>query len=135
MKALVFYGQTGRFTWRMGAAVLAAQSVLVFFGALVARAVHDSRGDANAGLYLVVGSALAVLALVAAAMMRRPIGVTLGWLIQAATLLSAVLVPEMLGVGLIFGGLWVVSLVQGHRLDALPRPTGDAEDQPPAAPR
>ena len=37
MAAVPFYGATGKFTWRMGAVVLAAQSVIVFLGALVAR--------------------------------------------------------------------------------------------------
>ena len=36
MAAVPFYGATGKFTWRMGAVVLAAQSVIVFLGALVA---------------------------------------------------------------------------------------------------
>ena len=33
MAALPLYGATGKFTWRMGALVLAAQSVIVFVGA------------------------------------------------------------------------------------------------------
>ena len=36
MAGLVFFGKLGKFTWRMCAAVLAAQSIAVFFGALVA---------------------------------------------------------------------------------------------------
>jgi hypothetical protein len=116
---LTAYGQLGKFTWRMCATVLGAQSVLVFFGALVARGLADAQGQQAASTYLVVGSGLAALSLLAAAMMRRPLGVTLGWLVQLATVASAAVVPAMLVVGVIFGALWVTSLVQGHRIDTI----------------
>jgi len=119
MKGLVFIGQTGKFTWRMGAAVLAGQSIAVFLGALTARGIGASTGDAASGSYLWVGSGLAVLCIVAAGLMRRPYGVTLGWLIEAATLLSALVVPAMLVVGIIFTALWVTCLVQGSRIDTM----------------
>jgi hypothetical protein len=116
---LTFHGPLGTFTWRMLATVLAGESVIVFFGALVARAMASAGGDDRGGTWLAVGSALAVLCLVAAGVMRRPWGVTLGWVVQALTLLSALVVPAMLVVGLIFLGLWVLCMVQGARIDAL----------------
>jgi hypothetical protein len=119
MAALPFYGVTGKFTWRMGAVVLGAQSVIVFFGALVARGLGLAAGDSASTAYLLVGSALAVLCLVAAGLMRTAVGVTLGWLIQVATFLCALVVPLMLVVGLIFTALWVVCLWQGQRIDAI----------------
>ncbi|HRW19255.1 MAG TPA: DUF4233 domain-containing protein [Dermatophilaceae bacterium] len=128
---LVFYGRTGKFTFRMLAAVLVGQSVIVFFGALVARGLQVAEGGGAAAAYLVVGSALAVLCLVTAGLMRSPIGVTLGWLIQLTTFASAAVVPMMAIVGLIFGGLWVACMVQGVRIDrqqaaGSARPTGSA---------
>ena len=117
MAALPFYGATGKFTWRMGALVLASQSVIVFFGALVARALADASGDPSANTYLLVGSGLAVLCLVAAGLMRTPFGVTLGWLIQVLTFLSATVLRMMLAVGVIFTLLWVICLWQGRRID------------------
>ena len=51
--------------------------------------------------------------------MRRPFGVTLGWLIQVATFLCAFVLPMMLVVGVIFTVLWVVCLWQGQRIDAI----------------
>ena len=119
MKGLVFYGRMGKFGWRMGATVLGGQSVAVFFGALVARGIGASRGDTASGAYLAVGSALAVLCILTAGLMRRPYGVTLGWLVQVATFLSAFVVPAMLVVGLIVPGLWFGCLRQGQRIDAL----------------
>ncbi len=119
MAGLVFYGTTGKFTWRMLATVLAGQSIVVFFGALVARAMAATGADVErAGTYLAVGTGLAVLCIVAAGTLRRPWGITLGWIVQLATLLSAFVVPMMVVVGIVFLALWVVSLVQGQRVDA-----------------
>jgi high-affinity Fe2+/Pb2+ permease len=119
MAAVPFYGATGKFTWRMGAVVLGAQSVVVFLGALVARTLAAARGDASSGIYLLVGCGLAVLCLLAAGLMRRPYGVTVGWLIQVATFLSGFVLPMMLIVGVIFLLLWVTCLWQGQRIDAI----------------
>jgi len=119
MAALPFYGVPGKFTWRMGAVVLAGQSVAVFLGALVARALGAAAGNRSATTYLLVGSALAGLCLLTAGLMRRPYGVTLGWLIQVATFLCAFVVPLMAVVGLIFTALWVGCLWQGQRIDAV----------------
>lgn len=135
MAGLVFFGTTGKFTWRMLATVLAGQSIVVFFGALVARATAATGPDvARAGTYLAVGTALAVLALVAAGTLRRPWGVTLGWIVQAATLLAAFIVPMMLVVGVVFLALWVVSLVQGQRADAAMAQRESAEAGHPGHP-
>ncbi len=119
MAALPLYGVTGTFTWRMGATVLAGQSVIVFFGALVARGIGAATDNGSASAYLLVGSALALLCLVAAGLMRRPYGVTLGWLLQVVTFLCAIVLPMMLVVGVIFTLLWVVCLWQGRRIDAI----------------
>ena len=51
-------------------------------------------------------------------MLRRPIGLTLGWLVQLLTLASGFVVRGMIIVGVIFLVLWVTCLVQGRRIDA-----------------
>ncbi len=114
----LLYGSQGKFTWRMGATVLGGQSLAVFFGSLVARSIADADGGSSGSAYLVVGSALAVACLLGAGLMRRPYGVTVGWILQGATLASALVVPAMLLVGAIFLALWVWCLVSGRRIDA-----------------
>lgn len=117
MSWLRFSGPLGKFTWRMLATVLAGQGIVIFFGALVARAIADAQGQDTATAFLWVGSALAVLSFAAAGMMRRRFGVSLGWLVQLGTFAAGAIVPLMVVVGLIFTGLWVLCLKQGARIE------------------
>ena len=130
MHRLPVYGATGKFTWRMLATVLLGQSIVVFFGALVARAIAAAGLDASRSTtYLLVGSGLAVLCILAAGLLRRPIGLLLGWLVQVLTLVSALVVPGMLIVGVIFLALWITCLVQGRRIDAAQSGRGAADGE------
>jgi len=69
----------------MLATVLVAQSILIFFGALVARGFTLGSGAGDGGRLLLLGTGLAVLAIVAAGLMRSSWGLPLGWLVQIAT--------------------------------------------------
>ena len=117
MRGVVFYGALGKFTWRMLATVLVSQGIVIFLAALVARGLADAEGDAGGGRWLWIGVGLAVLCFLAAGLMRRPWGVTLGWLLQVVTIASAVVVPVMLVVGAMFLILWVGSLVVCRRVE------------------
>lgn len=120
MAGLLFHGTTGKFTWRMLATVLAGQSIAILFGALVARAMAATGPDsARSTAYLAVGFGMAALCLIAAGTVRRPWGVTLGWIVQLLTLAAALVVPMMLVVGLVFLALWVACLVKGPGIDAV----------------
>ncbi|MBM6399023.1 DUF4233 domain-containing protein [Phycicoccus sp. MQZ13P-5] len=113
-------GTTGKFTYRLLAVALVGQAVVLSFFALVVRAlaIADDRA-ADGGRLLWVGLGLAALAVVAAGLMRGPVGLPLGWLVQVLTWASALLVPAMVGVAVVFTALWVLLLVQGTRVDAL----------------
>ncbi len=135
MRALVLTGPVGTFTWRMLATVMGGQAVAVFFGALVARALAAAGGGEGSTTYLLLFSALSLGCLLAAGLMRGRWGVTLGWLVQLATLAAALVVPMMVAVAVIFTGLWVLCLVQGHRIDArVAEARGPERADGPAAP-
>lgn len=70
-----------------------------------------------------LGSGAAVLALVAAGLLRKPVGYPVGWVAQLAGLLLGLLTPSMFVVGGMFAALWVVSFVLGKRLDGRAAPT------------
>ncbi|WP_446664348.1 DUF4233 domain-containing protein [Flexivirga sp. B27] len=116
---VLMYGVGDRMTRRFAGMVVGSQSVVVFLGALVAWAIAKSQHDTAHTSYLVVGIVLAVLCIVAAGTLRRPWGVTLGWIVQIATVLAGFVVPMMFLVGLMFLALWVTALVQGRKMDAL----------------
>ena len=120
MTRLPVYGTQGKFTFRLLAMALFGQAIILSFFALVARgnAIADGRPDDGQQL-LWVGLGLALVALVASGLMRRPYGVTLGWVVQALTWASAVLVPAMIGVALVFTALWVLLLLQGSKIDRI----------------
>ncbi|GAA1840978.1 DUF4233 domain-containing protein [Microlunatus capsulatus] len=59
----------------------------------------------------------ALLALVAAAMMRRPAGYPLGWLTQLVGLALGLLTTAMYVVGGLFLALWLITFILGRRLD------------------
>jgi Protein of unknown function (DUF4233) len=60
----------------------------------------------------------AVLALVAAGLLRSRIGYVLGWLAQLAGLALGLLTRSMFLVGAILAAVWVLAFVLGKRLDS-----------------
>lgn len=95
--------------------VLVGESLVAGFATLVAKDLAGvPRGQA-----LGAGLALALLCLLAAGLLRSRVGYLLGWLVQGLLVVSALWVPLMLFLGLCFGALWVVALVQGSKADAL----------------
>jgi hypothetical protein len=136
------YGVPGKMTRRLAGVVLGTQGLAVFFGALVARALAAAKGSDGSGSFLLIGSLLAVLCILDAGLLRQPWGITVGWVLQIATLACAFVVPSMLLVGVVFGGLWLTALVQGQKMDEHARRVDDqwhaareASAQPGSAPR
>lgn len=120
MTRLPVYGRQGRFTFRLLAVALLGQAVILSFFALVARGNAVAAGNPEDGDRLLwVGLALSALSLVASGLMRSPVGITLGWLVQVLTWASALLVPAMLGVAVVFTALWVLLLIQGTKVDRI----------------
>jgi hypothetical protein len=60
---------------------------------------------------------LAVLALVAAGLLRNQVGYILGSIIQVASVGLGFVVPVMFVLGLAFAAFWVASIVLGRRID------------------
>jgi len=116
---LLVHGVGGRMTRRFAGVVVGSQTLVVFLGALVAWAIAKAQHDAAHTSYLVVGLVLAVLCIVAAGTLRRSWGVTLGWIVEIATVLAGFVLPMMFVVGVMFLALWVTALVQGRKMDAL----------------
>jgi hypothetical protein len=98
-------------TPRLARTVLIFEALVVMFGALVARALTDLGTAATLG----GGGALAVALLLTTGLLRRRAGIVLGSLLQVVVLATALVVPEMLVLAVVFVALWVAALVLGHR--------------------
>jgi hypothetical protein len=107
----------GTLTRRLCGVTLLGQSVSLFFGGMVAWQLGEVESDPRAMAYLWGGVVLAVLCLVAAGALRSRAGVVLGWVVQLLTLACALVLPAMLFVAAIFGGLWWLCLTRGLRMD------------------
>jgi hypothetical protein len=128
MSALTFHGPPGTMTRRLLGVAIGTQGLAVFFGALVGRGLAAAKGSHASSSFLLVGSLLALLCIQDAGLLRRPWGITVGWVLQIATLACVFIVPVMLLVGLLFGALWLTAMVQGFRMDEHTR-TVDAKWQ------
>lgn len=73
--------------------------------------------NVSAELAVLGGGLAALLALAAAALMRRPAGYLVGWITQPVAIALGLLTPAMYVVGGMFAGLWVLSFVLGRRLE------------------
>lgn len=120
MNSLPLTGVQGKMTRRLAAMTLFGQGLAIALGALVARQLAVAGGEDDRGsTYLVGGLILAVIAIVVSGLLRRPWGVTAGWLVQLLTFASAVVLPPMIAIGVIFTSVWVLALTQGTRMDEL----------------
>lgn len=64
------------------------------------------------------GVGLCVLIVIALGLMRvGRLGIYLGWLVQLLTLLSGIVLPMALVIGVIFTALWVYCMIRGARID------------------
>ncbi|HET8601386.1 MAG TPA: DUF4233 domain-containing protein [Segeticoccus sp.] len=113
------YAVPERMTRRFAAVVIGTQGLAVFFWALVANRLAAVHGESQSTALLVVGLVVAALCVLDAGLLRRPWGLTLGWVLQLCTLAMSVIVPAMLIVAIVFLALWLAALVQGHRMDDL----------------
>ena len=96
-------------------------SVLFFEAIVVALAIPVALTLTDADpTFVVIGfGALAVACLLAAGLVGRPWGVTLGWVLQGCILLTGIIVPTMVVLGAVFAGLWYAAVKYGRRVDDL----------------
>jgi hypothetical protein len=76
------------------------------------------------------GGGAAVLALVAAGLLRSSVGYVLGWLTQLAGLALGFLTTLMFIVGTLLAAVWVLAFVLGKRLDSRMETSPEDSDIP-----
>lgn len=95
------------------AAMLSLQAVVLFLFGVVSIGMTDI----GAGTSLALGLGLAVLCVLAAGMLGRPVGYLLGWLVQVVSIALGFVVTAMFFLGAVFAALWAASYVLGGRID------------------
>lgn len=98
---------------RLAATCLALEAFLVFFATLAASAV-SALPD---GTVWTGGGLLTLVCLLAAGVVRRPGGVAVGWVVQVLVLATALVLPAMIVMGLVFAALYGWFVVLGGRID------------------
>lgn len=97
----------------MCAAMLVLQAVVLFLTGVVSVGMTDL----GAGAALGMGLGLAVLCVLAAGLLRNPVGYALGWLVQVVSIALGFVVPLMFFLGVVFAALWAGAYVLGGRID------------------
>ena len=95
------------------AAMLCLQAVVLFLTGVVTIGMTDIGAGASLGL----GLGLAVLCVLAAGLLRSPVGYALGWLVQVVSIGLGFVVAAMFFLGVVFGALWATAYFLGIRID------------------
>lgn len=96
--------------------VLLLEAFVVFFATLAVFGLK--RGEFPPALILGIGIALSVVMVLACAVLSRPWGVALGWILQIVLILTGIVEPMMFLVGALFGLAWWYGIRTGIRIDS-----------------
>jgi len=107
--------------------VLGFESIVVFLAGLTVFGLKALPPGIPQWWGIVGGAVVGFACIVVAGMITKPWAITAGWVLQAIIAVSAVLVPAILLVVVIFGGMWAYATIMGARLDAR-RPAGPATE-------
>jgi hypothetical protein len=101
----------------LAAIVLAFESVIAFLGGLVVYGLRALPEPVEPWWGIVAGTVVAVLMVLTTRLVRYQWGIALGWALQAAVGLGALLVPALAIVALVFGGMYAYATIKGAQLD------------------
>jgi hypothetical protein len=95
--------------------VLLLEAFVVFFATLAVFGLR--RAEISPALILSVGIGLSAVLILACAVLSRPWGVALGWLLQVVLILLGFVEPMMFLVGALFALSWWYGIRTGIRID------------------
>lgn len=97
--------------------VLAFESIVVFLAGLVVYGLDALPEGVASWWGIVGGSTVALVMLLVSGTVRWRGGIVVGWVLQVVLASAAVLVPAILIVALLFGGMWAYATIKGAALD------------------
>ncbi|WP_295013778.1 DUF4233 domain-containing protein [uncultured Microbacterium sp.] len=108
-------------TQKLGSVILGFESIVVALAGLTIYGLKALGPDVEPWWGIVGGAVVAVAMLVTAGLLGTRGGIVMGWILQVIVLLSALLVPAILLVFLVFGGMWTYAMIVGGRVDRAAR--------------
>jgi hypothetical protein len=96
--------------------VLLLEAFVAFFATLAVFGLK--RGEFPPALILGLGIALSVVMILACAVLSKPWGIGLGWILQIVLILTGIVEPMMFLVGALFGLAWWYGIRTGIRIDS-----------------
>ncbi len=113
---------------KLGAIVLGFEAVVVFLAGLTIYGLGALPEGIPQWWAIVAGAIVSLLMILTAGLIQRRFAVLLGWGLQGVVALAAILVPAILVVALVFGGMWGYATIAGARMDAQHAASGTAEN-------
>ncbi|MCK2217918.1 DUF4233 domain-containing protein [Actinomadura sp. ATCC 31491] len=98
---------------RLGASVLGMEAIVAGLITPVAITI----GKVAPALAVTVGIGLAVLCVVAAGLLKKPVGYVLGSVVQVLAIGAGFLVTSMFFLGAIFAALWITAIIVARRVE------------------
>jgi hypothetical protein len=95
--------------------VLSLEAFVVFFGTLVAFGLLDQ--SIPRPLVLGLGVLLSLVLVLCCALLGKPLGYRIGWVLQLVIIATGFVVPMMFLVGVLFALTWWYGVVTGARID------------------
>jgi hypothetical protein len=108
--------------------VLGFESIVVFLAGLTVFGLKALPAGVPPWWGIVGGGIVGLACIAVAGMITKPWAITAGWVLQVIIALSAILVPAILLVVVIFGGMWAYATIMGAKLDAR-RPAAESPTQ------
>ena len=102
----------------LGSIVLVFESIVVFLGGLTVYGLQALPAGIEPWWGIVGGTVLAALMLLTAGLLRHRWAIWLGWALQGILLLGGLVLPALVVVALIFGGMWGYATIKGASLDS-----------------
>ncbi|MEL5990197.1 DUF4233 domain-containing protein [Microbacterium phosphatis] len=102
---------------KLGQVVLGFEAIVVFLAGLVIYGLGALPDPVADWWGIVAGVVVALAMLATCGLLHRPGGFAAGWVLQGVVALGAFIVPGILVVTLVFGGMWAYATIGGGRIE------------------
>jgi len=102
---------------KLGQVVLVFEAIVVFLGGLSIHGLRALPEGVPSWWGIVAGSIVALAMFVTSGLLRWRWGFGVGWALQVVVALGALIVPAILLIALIFGGMWAYATIGGERIE------------------